>query len=172
MLQCISHSLCRSVEALFFRKIHLQHVLLGERQLGSDLSTAHLAKLVSNVNALGEVLAESEGTEEATGKHVTGTVGVDDLAAVELGHGESLGVGVGRLQVGRGARRRRGSDEGRVGALGDDDETGARGVGLVRVGERSSDLLKRAVLLISITQDVDSQYQQPERTPRLRSRCQ
>jgi len=79
---------------------------------------------VSGINRLVNVLAEGEGTEETTGEHVSGSVRVDNLVVGELGDGVRLWVGVGRLEVGGGVRRGRRRDEGRLGTLGDNDETG------------------------------------------------
>lgn len=83
-----------------------------------------MTRLDSLVNAL----TERTGTEESTGKGVTGTVGVYDEGALEGLDGEGLGV-LGE-EVGRG-RGRDGDDRG-GGTLGDDDDAGG---GLVVLGE-------------------------------------
>lgn len=94
-----------------------------------------------------QILALGQGTQEATGKHVAGTVGVDDLVVGELGDGVRLGVGVGGFDVACRGGGGGGGDEGGVGALGDDDETGAGGVGLGKRGEGGGDLGQGGVLL-------------------------
>ena len=127
----------------------LQDGLLGEGELGTDLSAAHLTELVSDLDGLVNVLSSGQGAEETSGEHVTGAVGVDNLVAGELGDGVDLGVGVGRLDVGGRGRGGGGGDEGRVGTLGDDDESRSRGVRLGERGEGRSDALERGVTVSS-----------------------
>ena len=79
---------------------------------------------MAGLDTLVNVLAKSKSTEETTGKHISGTVGVDNLVVGKFGDGVRLWVCVGWLEVGGrfgwGGR----SDEGGLGTLGDDDETG------------------------------------------------
>lgn len=104
---------------------------------------------MSGLDTLVEVFTESERSEETTGKHVSGTVGVDDFVVGELWDGVRLWVGVGGLEVGGGVGWGGRGDEGRFGALGDDDETGLGGVGLVERSEFGRDSLERVVLRVS-----------------------
>lgn len=82
--------------------LSLDDLLLGPRELGSDLTTTHLAKLVTNVDTLVQAFTEGESTKETTGEHVSGTVGVDDLVIGELWDFKDLGVGGSGLDVGSG----------------------------------------------------------------------
>lgn len=75
-------------------------VNLGVGELGTDLSTAHLTQLVSNLDSLVQALSSRQSTHESTRKHVAGTVGVDNLVVGEFGHRVGFGVGVGELKVG------------------------------------------------------------------------
>lgn len=94
----------------------------------THLSNVHGAHLVSGLNTLSQALARDERAQEATGERISGTVGVDDVLVSELGDGERLGVLVGRLKVGLVVRGGGRGDDGRLGTLGDDDETGSRSV--------------------------------------------
>lgn len=103
---------------------------------------------MSNLDTLIQALTQHMGTQEPTGKGITRAVGVDDLVIGELGDGESLGVRVRGGQValaGVGRGRGRG-DEGRIGALGDDDESGTGCVGFREVGDGRGDLADGRVL--------------------------
>jgi hypothetical protein len=102
---------------------------------------------VTDVDTLFERLAHGKSTDETTSKHVSGTVGVNDLVVCELGDGEGLGVRVSGLDVGDSGGWAGRGNEGRVGTLGDDDETGSGRVGFGVVGEGGSGLLKRGVLV-------------------------
>lgn len=88
------------------------------------------------------------GTQESTGKGISGTVGIDDLVIGELGHRKRLRVRVRGRQVAlSGVRRGRGgSDEGRVGALGDDHESRSGRVVFRQVGNGAGDLADGRVL--------------------------
>lgn len=83
-----------------YNPCNLQHVDLGVDQLGAFLSTAHLTKLVAHLDTLVEVLAEGESSEEATCKHVSSTVGVDNLVGGEGSDGIGFWVLVIGLKVG------------------------------------------------------------------------
>lgn len=108
----------------------------------SDLTNTPLTQPMSNLDTLIQALTQHVGTQESTGKRITRAVGIDDLVVGELGNGESLGVRVRGGQValagmGRGGGR---GDEGRVGALGDNDESGTGCVGFGKVGDGRGDL--------------------------------
>lgn len=127
---------------------YLDNLLLGPSELGADLTTTHLTELVTDIDTLLEALAEGEGTDETTGKHVSGTVGVDDLVIGELWDFKDLGVGLSRLNVGGGGGRVGRGDEGRLGSLGDNNESGLGSVRLGEVGEGDSDLLEGIILKV------------------------
>jgi hypothetical protein len=78
----------------------LPYIDLWPRQLRTDLSNTHLTTPVTHLNTDIQRLAECQCTEETTGKHITSTVGVDDLVVCELWDGEGLWVGVRGGQVG------------------------------------------------------------------------
>jgi hypothetical protein len=117
-----------------FKCRNLDDLLLGPNKLGTNLSTTHLTQLVTDVDTLFERLAHGKSTDETTSKHVSGTVGVNDLVVCELGDGEGLGVRVSGLDVGDSGGWAGRGNEGRVGTLGDDDETGSGRVGFGVVG--------------------------------------
>lgn len=121
----------------------------GVNKLGPVLADTHLTQLVSHLDRLVQILALGQGTQEATGKHVTCTVRIDDLVVGEFGDGVRLGVGVGGFDVACRGGGGGGGDEGGVGALGDDDETGAGGVGFGERGEGGGDLGQGCVLRLS-----------------------
>lgn len=131
--------------------IRLDDLLLGPDELGANLSTTHLTELVTDIDALFERLAESQSSNETTGKHVSCTVGVDDLVVGELGDGEAGWIGRTLLDVGAGGRGVGRGDESRFGTLGDDDETRPGGVRLGVVGEGDGSLLKSGVLGLSVS---------------------
>jgi hypothetical protein len=110
-----------------------------QRESETDLSDVHLAHLVPSVDALGQRLAASDGSEETTGKGVSGSVGIDDVLVLELVDGEGLGVLLSGLKVRDGRGRRGGGDDGRGGSLGDDDESRSRSVLLGRGGDGLGD---------------------------------
>lgn len=90
-----------------------------------------------NSDTLIEALPRHERAHEPTGKHVARAIRVDDLGVRELAHGVDLRRGV----VGRGG-------DGRVGALGDDDDARARGVHFLEGGEGDGDTLGVLVLYL------------------------
>lgn len=118
----------------------------GVNKFGPILSDTHLTELVSDVDCHVQILALGQGTQEATGKHVACTVRVDDLVVGQFGDGVRLWVGVGRFDVACRGGGGGGGDEGGVGALGDDDETGAGGVGFGEGGEGGGDVGEGCVL--------------------------
>lgn len=146
----------RGVEAVSFllslssfisvRCTALEDIDTGVNKLGPILADTHLTKLVSDLDRVIQILAKRQGAQEATGKHVAGTVGVDDLVVCQLGDGVRLGVGVRGLDVAGGSGRGGGGDEGGVGTLGDDDETGSGGVGFGEGGEGGGDVGEGGVL--------------------------
>jgi hypothetical protein len=127
--------------------LHLYDLLLGPDELGANLSATHLTELVTDIDTLLQGLAESKSTHETTGKHVSGTVGVDDLVVGELGDWEAGGVGSTLFDVGGGVAGAGRGDEGRLGTLGDDNESGLGSVRLGRVGKGDGGLLEGSILL-------------------------
>lgn len=118
----------------------LEDIYTGVNKLGPVLADTHLTKLVPDLDGLIQILTERQDTQEPTGKHVAGAVGVDNLLVRELGDGVRLGVGVRGFDVAGGSGGGGRGDEGGVGALGDDDETGSGGVGFGERGEGGGDL--------------------------------
>lgn len=139
-------SLFFSLLVQFTKPAHNLDVYTGVNKLGPILADTHLTQLVSNLDRLVQILALGQGTQEPAGKHVACTVRVDDLVVGQLGDGVRLRVGVGRFDVACGGGGGGGGDEGGVGALGDDDETGAGGVGFGEGGEGGGDVGQGGVL--------------------------
>lgn len=139
-------SLFFSLLVQFTKPAHNLDVYTGVNKLGPILADTHLTQLVSNLDRLVQILALGQGTQEPAGKHVACTVRVDDLVVGQLGDGVRLRVGVGRFDVACRGGGGGGGDEGGVGALGDDDETGAGGVGFGEGGEGGGDVGQGGVL--------------------------
>lgn len=94
----------------------------------TQLLDAQASEPLAHVDALLEVLALDETGNEAAGEGVTGAVGVGDLLLGDGVDGEGLDIGLAL-----------GGDDGRLGALGDDDDTLALLVGLRQVGNLLGD---------------------------------
>lgn len=101
---------------------------------------------MSDINTLLEGFTHGKSSNESTSEHISGTIGIDDLVIGEFGDGERSGVGSSLLNVGCCCGWVGRSDEGRVGTLGDDNETRSGRVGFGRVGKGESGLFKGCVL--------------------------
>ena len=132
------HSMTKS--NLFSLKILQDIDPLAER--GADVSNTPLTEPVTDLDTLVQALTQDMRTQESTGKGIAGAVGVDDLVVGELRHRVGLGVGLVSGEVAFAlVRRGRGrGNEGRFGALSNDHESRAAGVGLGQVGDRGGDL--------------------------------
>lgn len=95
------------------------------------LTDTHLPHSVTDFDRLIDRLAKDVGGHEATGKGVSGAVGVDDLVFGQLGDWIRLGTVLLHVAFRVGLSL---SDDGRFGAVGDDDDSRLRRVLLWQVG--------------------------------------
>ena len=107
---------------------HLEELLLGELESGSDLTHAHSSHLVSDLDSLVDALSSDESSTETAGKGVSCTVGVHNLVVVELVDFVDLGLAFAF------------DDDGAIGSLSDDNGSRALGIGLVKGSQLLCDL--------------------------------
>ena len=107
----------------------LDDLLLGELERRSRKLNVHASHLVSDLDRLGDRLAERARAEEPSRERVTGTVRVDDRLLRERLDGVRLGL----VRLGR-------RNDGRRGTLGDDDDARRSSVRLGRRCELLGDL--------------------------------
>ncbi len=76
---------------------------------------------MSRIDTFLQFLAQRLSSHESSSKHITSTVGIDDLSISEFFDGEDFWVFFSWVDVGGGRGGRGGSDDGGIGTLSDEN---------------------------------------------------